>query len=194
MYANFFISLQQILEIMTTSLFIDRLEVQQVKQAVAARFGKEPHVPSDFAVLSLAIEQTTGQTLNADTLSRIWGYKKGYSTVRKNTIDILRTYADAHVESDFVYSQVVHADNLTVGTQVELAWLPDRHCVIEYMGEWRWKVIEVANSKLHVGNTFSCRSIAISEPLLVDYLCTEEGTFDAYQIGGKNGLTLVRLL
>lgn len=177
---------------MTTSVSIDSIEVQQVKQAVTARFGKEPHVPSDFAVLSFAIEQTTGQTLNADTLSRIWGYKKGYSTVRKNTIDILRMYANAHVESDFVHSQVIHANQCAIGTQIDLAWLPDRVCTIEYMGDYRWKVVEVKNSKLHIGDTFSCRSIAKSEPLLVDHLCTQDGMFDAYQIAGKNGLTIVR--
>lgn len=177
---------------MTTSVSIDSLEVQQTKQAVAARFGKDPHVPSDFAALSLSIDQTIGQTLNADTLSRIWGYKKGYSLIRKTTIDILRAYANTHTESDFVHTEVIHANQCAIGAQIELAWLPDRVCTIEYLGDYRWKVVEVKNSKLHIGDTFSCRSIAKDEPLLVDHLCTQDGIFDAYQIGGKNGLTIVQ--
>lgn len=179
---------------MTTSVAIDSIEVQQIKHAVSARFGKEPQVPSDFFELSVAISNTTGQTLNADTLSRIWGYKASYPTVRKTTLDILRAYANACVESDFVHREVIHADDLAIGTLVELGWLPDRICTIEYVGTYQWKVISVSNSKLHVGDTFACRSIATHEPLLIDHLCTQEGTFDAYQIGGKNGLTMVRIL
>jgi len=178
---------------MITSVSIDSIEVQQAKQAVAAKFGKVPQVPSDFAALSLAIEQATKQTLNADTLSRIWGYKAGYDSVRKTTLDILRAYANARVESDFVHSEVLHADDLNIGQQLQLAWLPDRTCTIEYLGEYQWKVVAIANSKLQIGDTFSCRSFAQGEPLLVDHLCTQDGEYDAYQIGGQTGLTTVMI-
>ena len=150
-------------------------------------------MPNDFYALSVAISTSIGQTLNADTLSRIWGYKASYPTVRKTTLDILRAYANACVESDFVHSAVIHADDLATGTLVELAWLPDRVCTIEYLGAYQWRVTSVQNSKLRVGDTFLCRSIATKEPLLVDHLCTTAGIFDAYQIGGKNGLTCVNI-
>lgn len=176
---------------MITSVSVDSIDVQQAKQAVAAKFGKVPQVPSDFAALSLAIEKSVGQSLNADTLSRIWGYKTGYSSVRKTTLDILRAYANARVESDFVHTEVIHADDMSIGQQLQLAWLPDRTCTIEYQGDYRWKVVAVVNSKLQLGDTFSCRSFAQGEPLLVDYLCTKNGVFDAYQIGGQTGLTAI---
>jgi len=176
---------------MITSVSIDSIDVQQAKQAVAAKFGKVPQVPSDFAALSLAIEKSVGQSLNADTLSRIWGYKAGYSSVRKTTLDILRAYANARVESDFVHSKVVHVDDLPIGQQLQLAWLPDRTCTIEYLGNYRWKVVAVANSKLQIGDTFFCRSFAQGEPLLIDHLCTQNGEYDAYQIGGQMGLTYI---
>lgn len=179
---------------MTTSLRIDSLEVAQAKHGVEAHFGKAPQVPSDFALLSLAIEQVTQQSINPDTLSRIWGYKTGYASVRKTTIDILRAYANAHVESDFIMSQSIQADAIQIGEHVQMAWLPDRECVIEYLGNYQWKVISVANSKLQVGDTFFCRLFTIGEPLLIDHLHTQTGDYDAYEIGGHNGLTILTIV
>jgi len=103
----------------------------------------------------------------------------------------LRTYANARVESDFVHTKVIHADDMSIGQQLQFAWLPDRTCTIEYQGDYCWKVVAVVNSKLQLGDTFSCRSFAQGEPLLIDHLCTQNGNFEAYQIGGQTGLTAI---
>ena len=76
---------------------------------------------------------------------------------------------------------------------MRIAWLPDRKAVLEYIGNNRWRVDEIINSKLHVGDTFSARVIAQGQPLIVDNLQTADQHYDGYTIGGKNGLTLVEI-
>ena len=177
---------------MTTSFLSDSIEVLQAKQAVEARYGKCPSGPADFAELSLYIKQKTGRDISSDTLSRLWGYKKGYAHVRHSIIDILNAYGHAGEESDFIYSTAVKAEDLQAGDKVSFAWLPNRTCTLEYLGDYRWRVAEVHHSKLKTGDTFSCRVIAKDQPLVVDHLHTGEQIYDGYVIGGKNGLTIVK--
>ena len=63
-----------------------------------------------------------------------------------------------------------------------------------YTGDYHWRVAEVKNSKLHVGDTFSCRVIAQKQPLVVDHLHTSDSDYEGYMLGGKNGLTIVERL
>ena len=43
-------------------------------------------------------------------------------------------------------------------------------------------------------DTFSCRTIAQGEVLIVDHVETANGTYEGYRMGDKNGLTLVERL
>ena len=176
---------------MITSLPIDSLEVLQVKKSVESRFGSIPGSPADFAELSLRIKIAIGKEISPDTLSRVWGYKKGYSSVRHSTIRILEDYSRVGSESDFIYHVAVKAEETPVGGRVRIAWLPDRIALLEYKGNYRWEIKEIANSKLHVGDSFSCRVIAQGQPLIVDNLESDGQDIAGYTIGGKNGLTLV---
>ncbi len=179
---------------MTKSYEIDSIEVVQAKRGVETRFGRVPNSPKDFMELSLAIEYAIGTPINEDTLSRLWGYKPSYKRVRVSTLRTLSKYASGDVESGLTHTKVVHADDINVGGKLSIAWLPDRVCTIEYLGEWRWKVVEATNSKLHVGDTFSCRTLAVGEQLFIDNLEQDGKQYDGYVIGKKNGLTSVTIL
>lgn len=179
---------------METSFQTNSIAICQLKKAVEARFGHVPATPADFGELSIAVFRNTGERLSPDTLSRIWGYKKGYTSIRKSTVRVLEHYAKANEESDFIHTAAIHADECQKGDRVRIAWLPDRICVLNYLGDYRWRVEETINSKLQVGNTFSCRTIAQGEVLIVDHLETANGTFEGYSMGNKNGLTLVKKL
>lgn len=176
---------------MITSFLSSSTEVNQTKIAVEARYGSCPDSPADFAELSLRIKLATGKDISPDTLSRLWGYKKGYTHVRGSVIEILQSYAHAAEESGFIYHVAINADDLQTGDRVRIAWLPDRTCTLEYLGDYRWRIAEVHHSKLNAGDTFSCRVIAKDQPLVVDHLRAGEQMFDGYVIGGKNGLTIV---
>ena len=179
---------------MDTSFQTNSIAICQLKKAVEARFGHVPATPADFGELSIAILRATGERLSPDTLSRIWGYKKSYSSIRQSTARVLEQYAKANEESDFIHTNAIHADECQNGDRVRIAWLPDRICVLNYMGDYRWRVEEAVNSKLHVGDTFSCRVMAQGEVLNVDHVVTANGTFEGYYIGRKTRLTLVERL
>ncbi len=176
---------------METSFQTNSIAICQLKKAVEVRFGHVPATPADFGELSFAVFRNTGERLSPDTLSRIWGYKKGYPSVRQSTVRVLEHYAKANEESDFIYTAAIHADECQKGDRVRIAWLPDRICVLSYLGDYRWRVEETINGKLQVGNTFSCRTIAQDQALIVDHLHTRDADYEGYAIGGKNGLTLV---
>lgn len=176
---------------MDTSYPVNSIAISQLKKAVEARFGHVPSGPADFGELSFAIFKTTGERISPDTLSRIWGYKKGYSSVRQSTVRVMEQYAKANEESDFIHTAAIHADECRKGDRVRIAWLPNRFCVLSYLGDYRWRVEEAVNSKLHAGDTFSCRVMAQDQALIVDHLYTRDTDYEGYAIGGKNGLTLV---
>ena len=179
---------------METSFQTNSIAISQLKKAVEARFGHVPSGPADFGELSFAIFKTTGERISSDTLSRIWGYKKGYSSVRQSTVRVMEQYAKANEESDFIHTIAIHSDECQKGDRVRIAWLPDRICVLSYLGNYRWRLEEAINCKLHVGDTFSCRVMAQGEVLSVDHVVTANGTFEGYYMGGKNGLTIVEKL
>ena len=192
-YANIFVTLWRISKNnrMITSFLTDSTAVQQAKQAAEARYGKRPNSPADFAELSLHIKQATGNDISSDTLSRLWGYKKGYAHVRHSVIDTLNNYSHAGEESNYIYHSTLNADDLQPGDKVRIAWLPDRVCTIEYTGNYAWRVAEVQNGKLHAGDTFFCRMLCQGEQLAVDHLRSGEKIYEGYTMGDKNGLTLV---
>lgn len=176
---------------MITSSATDSIEVQQAKKNIEGLLGFVPNSPADFAELSLRIKLSIGKEISADTLSRIWGYKKGYSRVRHSTLRVLEEFGKARTESDFMYNISIRADEMPVGGRVRIAWLPDRAAILEYRGDYRWDVKEIVNSKLQVGDSFSCRVIAQGQPLIVDNLRSGEKHIAGYSIGGKNGLIRV---
>ena len=179
---------------METSYQSNSLAITQLKKGVESRFGHTPSTPADFGELSIAILRSTSERISPDTLSRIWGYKKGYSSIRMSTVRILECYAKANEESEFIHKIAIHADDCQLGDHVRIAWLPNRVCVLSYLGNYRWRVAEAINSKLHEGDSLSCRTIAQGEELIVDHVETAQGSYDGFRIGSKNGLSLVELL
>jgi len=175
---------------METSFQTNSIAISLLKRAVEVRFGRVPATPADFGELSISILRAIGERISPDTLCRIWGYKKGYSSVRQSTVRVLDRYAHANEESDFIHTAAIHADECQKGDRVRIAWLPNRVCVLSYLGDYRWRVEEAVNSKLHAGDTFFCRTIAQDHPLIVDHLHTEYANYEGYAIS-KNGLTLV---
>lgn len=176
---------------METSFQTNSIAINQLKRAVEVRFGHIPATPADFGELSISILRATGERISPDTLCRIWGYKKGYPSVRQSTVRVLEQYAKANEESDFIHTAAIHADECQKGDRVRIAWLPNRVCVLSYLGDYRWRVEEAVNSKLHAGDTFYCRTIAQDQALIVDHLHTRDADYEGYAIGGKNGLTFV---
>lgn len=168
--------------------------------------GIKASTPLQFEALSETILRHTGKLLSPTTLKRIWGYLNEPTNPRISTLNALarfcgwRDYEDfvagnvPEIESGPLGSNVIKVErDMKKGERIRLMWQPSRVCVIEYLGQWRWRVVESTGTRLLAGDTFSCQVIANGEPLYASNL-THDGT-DAgvYVCGRKSGITFVRL-
>ena len=127
-------------------------------------------------------------------------------TLRPSTLDILarfvgfpdwETFVSDYCEvesvqsSHRVVSKSLYTKDLNVGDQVEIAWNPNRRCLLNYLGNSLFEVITSENAKLKSGDRFLCQRFTMNKPLYVELL-TEGGSTELFVMGNKGGLTKVR--
>ncbi|MBR2428654.1 MAG: hypothetical protein IKB15_01565 [Alistipes sp.] len=180
-------------------------QIAVLRERVERRFGKRLSVHTDFIALVDEIEATLKQHISESTLERVWGYStRGYDTISLRTLDVLCDYAegcDWHTfcqrlmentpcESMFFDVEKIVANELKVGTQIKIGWLPDRICIVEYMGSNRFIAKECHNSKMQPGDSFSALQFTLGRELVMSDFC--QSNSDArysYVVGHKSGLT-----
>ena len=163
---------------------------------------------NDFIFLSGEIQGRLKETLSASTLKRLWGYVEGYASVRTSTLDILTRFVGfpdwETFESDYcevecvqsshrVVGKSLYAKDLNIGTQVGIAWNPNRRCTLKYLGDNLFEVTESTNAKLKAGERFLCQRFTLNQPLYVEYL-TKDGNTELFVMGNKGGLTKIAKL
>ena len=184
-------------------------QITALKLAVEKRFGHTIESRTDFVLLTTEIENVTHEHLAENTLRRLWGRLKGYDTVYTRTLDVLCKYigydhwsafcqalqTENNIESDIIRGkESISVEELTPGNRVRIGWLPDRLCVIEYVGGRTFRAIQTQNSTLQEGDTFECSIILKNYPLFVDNLVHGGEHCQRYSIGINNGLTILELL
>ena len=183
-------------------------QVAALKLAVENKFGRPVETRSDFSSLVIDIELNTHEHISENTLRRLYGKIPGYNTVFTRTLDVLSIYVgykhwkaylvslkEAGKESDIVTGESsIRADELNPGDRVRIAWLPDRECIVEYIGGRIFKAVSACNSTLQVGDTFECSMMLKNYPLFVDNLVHGGEICQRYSIGLNNGLTVLEKL
>lgn len=187
----------------------DSIEIIALKNAVEKRFRHSLETRTDFSLLAADIERTTHDHLAENTLRRLWGRISGYDTVFTRTLDVLSRYVGCEHFKDFCRSlkerggreSDIISDGLTIkteelvpGERIRLGWLPDRNCIVEYVGGRMFKAIECQNSTLQEGDTFECAIMIKNYPLFVDNLVHGGEHCARYSIGINNGLTILEKL
>ena len=75
--------------------------IEILKAEVLIHFGRTLDAPTDYDLLSVAIEKSTGEVISVSTLKRLFGYK-GQSTIpRPSTLSVLARYVGTTGWSDF---------------------------------------------------------------------------------------------
>lgn len=167
---------------------------------------------SVFEKLSGLIEIKCREYVSVTTLERLWGYStRGSNNISVRILDILARFTgakdfnnfcrevleDSSIESEmFVAKDAIICSELTVGTCIRLAWLPDRVCEVEYVGNNRFVAIRTDNSSIKPGDSFSCIQIQKGRELYMDCFARKgEAVGDnRYVVGQLNGLTIVEIL
>ena len=184
-------------------------QIALLKKRVEECFGASVETRSDFARLATEIEATVREHISENTLRRLWGRISGYDTVFTRTLDVICRYigynhwnhfvecvaAEHLLESDVVTGvKAIKVEDLSPGDRVRIGWLPDRMCIIEYVGGRAFRAISTENSTLQVGDTFECSLFLKGYPLFVDNLFHGGEHCQRYSIGLNNGLTTLERL
>ena len=180
--------------------------MQQLKTIICRQVGRTMESPADFEYLSEQIQHATGDYLSPTTLKRLFGYIPQSGTPRPATLAILARFAGftgwqdyldkQHVESNFISAKRIQTKDLTAGQKINIAWNPDRECLIEYLGDNRFLVLHSQNSKLQTGDKFETTQMIIGQPLTATnvHVCRTNETNKTYVAGAKTGLTKIEKL
>jgi hypothetical protein len=184
-------------------------QIAALRNAVEKHFGHPIESRTDFSLLAQEIERVTHDHIAENTLRRLWGKIAGYGTVFTRTLDVLCRYVgyehwktfcteiqnSSPRESDLISKgTTIKVENLVSGDRIRIGWLPDRICVVEYVGGRTFKAIDAKNSTLQVGDTFECSIMIKNYPLFVDNLVHGGEHCTRYSIGLTNGLTTLEKL
>ena len=97
--------------------------IEALKAEVLLHFGRTLDAPTDYDLLSVAIEKSTGEVISVSTLKRLFGYK-GQSTIpRPSTLSVLARYVGTTGWSDFCKRMDNHsADNAKTNLPRRKRW------------------------------------------------------------------------
>lgn len=176
--------------------------LQQIEQV----FGTTPNSPTQFEALAKSIFDTTHEPVSVSTLKRLWGYVPTDSDPRPTTLDILARYVGTldwstftqrcsgtsqPTESNPITGAHLDASTLTIGRRVRVLWAPDRMCIFRCTGPSQFIVEESQNSKLSIGDTFTCHTFIPNQPLYLTNLMMAHSTAPvSYVCGRNNGVKL----
>ena len=190
---------------------ITRPEILELRQCIENSVNRKIQTPSDFDFLRGVIWDRTHEQISASTLKRLWGYIDGVDSARNSTLNVLsRTLGyknwDNFLESlnqenasnsDLVVdAHSISSKDLNLNDKIQIAWQPNRVCILQYLNNETFKVIDAQNSKLKVGDTFRCGLFILGEPVYINELRQNNGTSEPklFVIGNKSGLTTLKII
>ena len=177
-------------------------EILSLRLDIEHEVKRKIRTPYDFEFLAGVVWERLHENISPTTLKRLWGYIDGADTTRRTTLCLLSQFlgfadweaylADlatrTDVESEAFAGEGLNIDDLQVGDQIEVTWLPNRRCVFRYEGDAHFLVTAAENAKLHVGDRFETACFIIGKPLYIDRLVRGDQPPTAYVAGAKNGL------
>ena len=188
---------------------IDRPEIYELRLRIETSIKRKIQTPADFDFLRGIIWERTHEQISTSTLKRLWGYVDGVDNARNSTLNvlskalgyenwdvfILKLKSENVDNSDLVMSESMSSSDLKIGDRLMIAWQPNRVCVLKYLGDNQFEVMESQNSKLKVGDTFRCGLFILGEPVYINDLRQNNGTGEPklFVIGNKSGLVKLRI-
>jgi hypothetical protein len=91
-------------------------------------------------------------------------------------------------QSCFLNNRVLYTSSLEHGALIEVKWNPNRRIVIRHEGYEVFTIIESANSKLSIGDTFRCGQIVEGQTMILGGLIHGGQKFSGYVCGLEKGV------
>ncbi len=175
---------------------------ERLAREIEKAAGRTVKTPRDFDWLSGKIFERTHERISPTTLKRLFGYLAEQVAPRSYTLDVLarftgyRDYAafnsndgGGEPQSNIITGEKLTSEGLDAGRTLRLTWPPGRLCTVRHEGKGRFRVIQAENTKLCVGDTFTCHLFIQHEPLFIDNLLHCGGKPTGYVAGRRDGVT-----
>ncbi|MDD6622144.1 MAG: hypothetical protein PUE90_05460 [Bacteroidales bacterium] len=183
-------------------------KVALLRERVEARYGHKLLTHGDFASLSETLRNDHNIFLSDSTLERVWGYssRASHENAATTTLDLLAQYigskdwhnflSECERDSDMFNPNIIATADLVAGMRIQLEWKPDRVCVVEYLGNNRFRAVSSLNATIQPGDTFECLSFEPGRELIMDRFCraNETDSQARYVVGSRHGLTSAKSL
>lgn len=166
--------------------------------------GRKIVTSGDFNLLIEKVWCRTRTRLSPTTTKRLWGYLHEEVQPRPATLDALArfvgyrdyeafTCAGKDIESNPIFSRHITDKDIAIGQHLCLMWKPGRRIVARHDGEGNFTIVESEKSKLHVGDTFTCRLVIEREPLYINNVVHDNEQAACY-IAGRDGGIIFEVL
>ncbi len=183
-------------------------EILELLILVQQKYDKPLRTTTDFEEFSFHLARHSGIDLSPSTIKRLWGYVNDQHAPRLHTLDKLARYINysdfdafcawlrtsTRYNSSFFSTSRLQADSLTAGTQVHIGWAPDRHLLLEYLGNNEFQVIEAHASKLLAGDRFPAPYIYKDFPLYLPWVEREGNRLSPFVAGRNGGITIMEII
>lgn len=188
-------------------------KIKTLKSDIEENLGRSVKSPIDFNHLSYSIKKRTREEISISTLKRIWEYVPSSHKPRNSTLSLLSRYLGYRdwdnyclitkprevIESTFIIGEKIISETLSIGCRIEIGWNPNRYCLLEFIGNSKFVVIDVKYSKLQIGDTFSTTIFEMNRPLVITDLIQMNSSGDSalptsYIAGYQTGLTLLSIV
>ena len=170
-----------------------------IRERVENKFGQEIRYSKDCEVLANEISNTTTKKISVSTVKRLFGFAKGIEEPRLYTMDALavylgyKNYDELLLEfksansSEFEIVEEIRVDELNLNVELALHYEPNRRLKLRYLGDSKFELLEVVNSKLMEKDIVVVSHIVRDYPLFLANVIRQEknlGTYIAAKISG----------
>ena len=186
-------------------------QISALRNIIEQKFGKPLKVHNDFVLLSEDIFLNLKERISESTLERIWNYStRSRDSFSHRSMEVLCAYCGFKNWEEFsaslknngsdsgMFDEIsISSGQLNIGDRIRIGWLPDRVCIIKYLGENRYVAEECENSTMKPGDTFSSLQFMLHQPVALNNFSpggTEKLTSKTYVIGKNEGITILQIL
>lgn len=180
----------------------------EILKRIKEKAGVSMNKSADFEILAQAIKDKTHENLGVNTLKRLFGYKTDKVVPRLSTMDVIAQYLDctdyeALIKelgedadiSIFTPIDMVEVKDLEKGTQVRIAYEPNRVFFLTYLGDMKFIVNEVEGSKnILKGDILTITQLAVNHRLVVANVNRDGKDLGTYESAKFKGLKTVEIM
>lgn len=180
---------------------------KEIIKKIEDKFKSEIKYPGQCDALAQAIFDETKITIGVTTLKRLFGFVADERKPHVSTLDVIAKYIDypnfkllvkdMGEDCDISMYQPIESldsEGMTVGTQVQITYDPQRLVIMTYIGDNQYVVNESKNSKLEKGDILTIVQFVIGSAFYCKDVIRENKSLGPYLGAKQNGLTSIEII